>query len=51
MTFVMKTSESKKFVKMFCEAFLILKKYFASPSQDLFAFLQKMLLKFPSSED
>jgi hypothetical protein len=28
MTFLMKTSE-KKFVKIFCEAFLILKKYFA----------------------
>jgi hypothetical protein len=26
----MKTSETKKFVKIFCEAFLIKKKYFAS---------------------
>jgi hypothetical protein len=29
MTFVMKTYETKMFVKSFCEAFLIFKKYFA----------------------
>jgi hypothetical protein len=28
-TFLMKTSETKKFVKIICEAFFILKKYFA----------------------
>jgi hypothetical protein len=44
MTFSMKTSETKEFVKIFCEAFLIFKKYFASTIQELFAFLQNMLL-------
>jgi hypothetical protein len=29
MAFVMKTSKTKKFVKIFCQAFLTLKKYFA----------------------
>jgi hypothetical protein len=47
----MKTSETKKFVKNFCEAFLLKKKYFASTIQDLFSFLQNRLFKFPSSED
>jgi hypothetical protein len=47
----MKTSETKKVVKIFCEAFFIFKKYFASTIQDLFSFLQKRLFKFPSSED
>jgi hypothetical protein len=47
----MKTSETKKFVKIFCEALLIFKKYFASTIHDLFSFLQKRLFKFPSSED
>jgi hypothetical protein len=51
MAFLMKTSETKKFDKIFCEAFLIFKEYFASTIQDLFSFLQKRLLKFPSSED
>jgi hypothetical protein len=51
MTFLMKTSETKKFVKIFCEAFFILKKYFAKAIHDLFSFLQKRLFKFPSSED
>jgi hypothetical protein len=46
----MNTSETKKCVKIFCEAFLISKKYFASTIQDLFYFLQKKLFKFPSSE-
>jgi hypothetical protein len=46
MTFLMKTSEAKKCVKVFCEAFLIFKKYFASTIQDLFSFLQKRLFKF-----
>jgi hypothetical protein len=36
MTFVMKTSETKKSVKMFCEVFLILQQYFASTIQDFF---------------
>jgi hypothetical protein len=43
MTFLMKTSETKKF-KIFCEAILILKKYFASTFYDLFSFLQKKVL-------
>jgi hypothetical protein len=51
MTFLVKTSETKTFVKFFCEAFLIFKKYFASTIQDLFSFLQKRLFKFPCSED
>jgi hypothetical protein len=51
MAFLMKNPETKKFVKIFCEAFLILKKYFAATMQDLFSFLQNRLFKFPSSED
>jgi hypothetical protein len=50
MTFLMETYATKKF-KIFCEAFLMFKKYFASTIQDLFSFLQKRLLKLPSSED
>jgi hypothetical protein len=45
MTLLMKTSETKKFVKVFCEAFLILKKYFAYVVQDFFSFLQKRVFK------
>jgi hypothetical protein len=37
----MKASETKKFVKVFCEAFLIFEKYFASAILDLFLFLPK----------
>jgi hypothetical protein len=51
MIFLMKTSERKKLVKIFCEEFFILKKYFASTIQDLFSFVQKRLLNFQSSED
>jgi hypothetical protein len=47
----MKTSETKKCVKIFWEAFFIFKKYVSSTIQDLFSFLQKRLFKFPSSED
>jgi hypothetical protein len=47
----MKTSVTKKFVKIFCEAFLIFKKHVASTIQDLFLFLKKRLFKIPSSED
>jgi hypothetical protein len=36
MTFLMKTSETKKLVHIFCEAFIILNKYFASTIQDVF---------------
>jgi hypothetical protein len=43
MTFLMKTSATEKFVKIFYEAFLIFKKYFASTIRDLFSFLQKRL--------
>jgi hypothetical protein len=32
----MKTCETKTFVKIFCEAFLIFKNYFASTIQDLY---------------
>jgi hypothetical protein len=35
----MKTSETNKFVKNFCEALLIFQKYFASTIQDLFSFV------------
>jgi hypothetical protein len=41
MTFLMKTFETKKVVKIFCEAFWIFKKYFASIIQDLSSFLHK----------
>jgi hypothetical protein len=51
MTFLMKASETNKFVTIFCGAFLTFKKHFASTIQDLFSFLQKRLFKFPSSED
>jgi hypothetical protein len=37
----MKTSETKKFVKVFFWGFLILKKYFAQAIQDLFSFFTK----------
>jgi hypothetical protein len=48
----MKTSETKKFLKIFFdEAYLIFKKIFASTIQGLFSFLQKRFFKFPSSED
>jgi hypothetical protein len=50
MKFLMETSVTKRF-KIFCKAFLILKKYLASTIQDLFSILQKRLLKIPSSED
>jgi hypothetical protein len=51
MTLLIKTSETKMFGKIFCEALLILKKYYSEAIQDLFSFLQKRLFKFPSSED
>jgi hypothetical protein len=44
MTFLIKTSETKKFVKIICEAFLIFKKYFASTIQDYFHFYKKGFL-------
>jgi hypothetical protein len=47
----MKTSETKKFAKIFCEAFLIFLKIFCLSHPGLFSFLQTRLLKFPSSED
>jgi hypothetical protein len=50
MAILMKTSETKKFVKIFCEAFLIFKNSLLKPTR-LFSFLQKRLFKFPSSED
>jgi hypothetical protein len=43
MTFLSKTSETNKFVKIFFEAFLILKKYFASTIKDFFHFYKKGL--------
>jgi hypothetical protein len=50
-TFLMKTSETKKFVKIFCEACLTSTKDFASTIQDLFSLLQKILFKFSSSDN
>jgi hypothetical protein len=40
----MKTSETKKFVKIFCEAFLIFKKYCVSTIQDYFHFYKRDFL-------
>jgi hypothetical protein len=52
MAFLMKTSETKKFVKIFCEAYLIFKKIFCLIHPGLgFIFIKIRLLKFPSSED
>jgi hypothetical protein len=42
----MKTSETKKFVQIFCEAFFILKKYFAWPSMTYFHFYKKGFLNY-----
>jgi hypothetical protein len=47
----MEISETKRFGKIFCEAFLIFEKYFVLAIQDLFSFLQKRLFKLQSSED
>jgi hypothetical protein len=47
MALLMKTSETKKFVEIFCKAFLILKKYLALAIQDLFSFLQKKAFYVP----
>jgi hypothetical protein len=45
MTFLMKTSETKKFVKIFCEAFWILKKnILLQPSRNSFHFYKKGFL-------
>jgi hypothetical protein len=44
---LMKTSQTKKFDNIFCEAFFILKNILLQPLK----FLQKRLFKFPSSED
>jgi hypothetical protein len=46
-TFLMKTSETKKFVETFCEAFLIFKKYFAQAIKDLFSYFTKNAFKIP----
>jgi hypothetical protein len=51
MTFLMKTADTNKFLKIFCEAFLMGKKYLDSTIQDLFSFLQNRLFKFQISED
>jgi hypothetical protein len=50
MTFLMKTSKTKKLSKIFCEAFFIFKQIFSLSHPGL-SFLQKRLFKFPSSED
>jgi hypothetical protein len=48
MAFLMKASETKKFVKIFCEAFLIFfENVLLKPSGTNFHFYKK----FPSSED
>jgi hypothetical protein len=45
MAFLMKTSETKKFVKVFCEAFLIFKKIFSLSHPTLnFIFIKKGFL-------
>jgi hypothetical protein len=51
MTFLMKTSETKKFVKIFCKSFLIFKKIFCLSHPGLIFIFTKRLFKFPSSED
>jgi hypothetical protein len=52
MTFLMKTSKTKKFVKIFLRGILIIKKYFPSTIQDLFHFYKKKAFKIPKySED
>jgi hypothetical protein len=44
MTFLMKTSETKMFVKIYCEAFLILKNILLKPSITYFHFYKKGFL-------
>jgi hypothetical protein len=44
MTFLMKTSESKKIIKIFYEAFMIFKKHFAKPSRTYFHLYKKGFL-------
>jgi hypothetical protein len=44
MTFLMKTSETKKFVKIFCEAFFIVKNILLQPSRTYFHFYKKCFL-------
>jgi hypothetical protein len=51
MTFLMKTSETKKFVEVCCEAFLIFKNILLKPSRTYHHFYKNKLFKFPSSED
>jgi hypothetical protein len=41
MAFLMKTSETNKFLKIFCKPFLIVKKYFAS-TRTYFHFYKKV---------
>jgi hypothetical protein len=48
MTFLMKTTETKTFVKIFCEAFLIKKKKFLQPSRTYFHFYKKGALNSPA---
>jgi hypothetical protein len=51
MTFLMKTSETKNFVKIFGVAFLFFKNILLRPSRTYFHFYKKGFFKFPSSED
>jgi hypothetical protein len=44
MTYLMKTSETKKFVQIFCEAFLFLKNILLQPSRTYFHFYKKGFL-------
>jgi hypothetical protein len=44
MTFLRKSPKTKSLLRFFCEAFLIIKKYFASTIQDLFHFYKKGVL-------
>jgi hypothetical protein len=48
MAFLMKTSETKKFVTIFCESFLIFKNILLQPSKTYFPFYKKGFLNSPA---
>jgi hypothetical protein len=48
MTFLMKTFETKKFVKMFCQEFLILKNIFCLSHPGLIFIFTKTAFQIPS---
>jgi hypothetical protein len=51
MTFLMKTSETKKFVKIFLRGIFDLKEIFYFSHAGLIFIFYKKLFKFPSSKD